>query len=158
MHKAIYGKTALLRGKCPECKEEAFVIDNEYQCCGLTATIPSHIGIQKITQGKIRTKTRILSPKTRIKILKEQSHRCFYCRCDLENSWYITRKAKRPKKIKIHFDHVVPWTYSEDDSVVNMVATCNLCNSYKGTRVFNSLKQLKEYLKKTRQMRSVVLF
>ena len=156
MDRGIYGKVALLRGKCLKCKEKAFVIDGKYQCCGLRAKKPKNIRSQKMTQGREK-REHWLKKKEKRAILKEQSNQCYYCKCDLVDSWYMTHKTKSPKKIQIHYDHIVPWAYSRDDSIPNIVATCNLCNLYKHSKVFGTFEDLMSYLTERREKKGVII-
>ena len=46
----------------------------------------------------------------------------------------------------VHVDHVIPWSYSHDDSDENLVASCMLCNLYASNKVFDTFADKKYYI------------
>lgn len=142
--KAIYGKVSLVRSYCPDCESYAFVIDGAMACCGSPVTDGKPEIIKKMTRGNILK--RYLNPSAKKIILESQNHKCFYCRCDLVSSWYMGGKMKRPQKVSVHFDHIVPWVFSQNDDVSNFVAACNVCNRIKFDRIFSTIEKLREWV------------
>ena len=73
------------------------------------------------------------------------------CSSDLWND-----KRKKYIKLKIHYDHFVPWVYSGDNSGPNISASCHICNSLKSDNHFYDLISAKEYLNAKRIRRGYV--
>lgn len=55
---------------------------------------------------------------------------CFYCR----------------KSIATTIDHVVPYSWDEDNSIENLVPACALCNSIAGDKIFESVEHKRQYV------------
>lgn len=50
-------------------------------------------------------------------------------------------------------DHVIPYAYSQDSSLSNLVASCRVCNSLASDFMFGTLKEKREYILKERERR-----
>jgi hypothetical protein len=48
-------------------------------------------------------------------------------------------------------DHVVPWKYTHDDDLENLVSSCHACNAIAYDRVFPTLDKKREYILAKRQ-------
>jgi 5-methylcytosine-specific restriction endonuclease McrA len=140
---AWYGRSGLLKSYCNKCKGYFFVVDNEFQCCG------KEINEEKIVKGAFRisgSERGRISAKLKRKILFSQKYRCHYCGIDLSKTWYYLDKYGDLREIKINFDHFIPASYAANESFENLYATCNLCNKYKSSKIFNSIEHLRKYL------------
>jgi len=82
----------------------------------------------------IHHKTRKLAVERRDKILREADYSCAYC-----------------QDYAGEVDHIVPWSYIHDDSVVNLVACCKLCNMAASNKVFDSFTLKQTYLLEVRK-------
>lgn len=67
-------------------------------------------------------------------LLPLQGGKCFYC-------------ATRINQGNAHVDHVIPWSFSHDDGLDNLVATCVPCNSNKSASLLG-LPHLKNWSKR----------
>jgi len=141
--KSWYGNEAILKGKCPKCKGEAFIIEGKYQCCGLSAEVP-----EKITEKREST-TRYRRGGVPKHIKKEitaaQNNKCIYCGNDL-NGWYWDVNKCRYIKYVTHFDHFLPWSSRQDDHKSNLYATCSLCNLIKYSKIFKDIEEAKAHI------------
>jgi len=63
-----------------------------------------------------------------------QGGKCFYCGTGIN-------------KDNAHVDHVIPWSFSHDDGLDNLVATCSACNSNKSALLLG-LSHLKNWSKR----------
>lgn len=151
-HKAVYGKVSMVRACCPVCGEFSFVIDGEMACCGAKPPDLDPKYIIRMTKGRKRKKRP--TPARQKVLLESQNYKCFYCGCDLRNSWYVGGRMKLPKRVTIHYDHLVPWVYSIDDGVQNIVAACSVCNMIKTSRVFPTVEKLREWVLSRREKRN----
>jgi 5-methylcytosine-specific restriction endonuclease McrA len=84
------------------------------------------------------------------KILKDQENRCFYCGVTFEN--FRFRNGK-PIKIRIHWDHQLPYAYSQNNKASNFVAACHVCNGIKSDHVFKTVEEVQIYLADKRKLK-----
>ena len=49
-------------------------------------------------------------------------------------------------KLKVHWDHKIPYSYAQDNRDINFVASCSVCNLMKHDRMFETLDEAREYL------------
>ena len=144
----MYGHVILLRSKCPKCKSMAIILDEKYQCCDTLIGEFDKEKTKRMIEGK--NKRNNLSIGEKKEILELQNNECAYCNCDLENSWYIKKNMEQPRPIKIHFDHVIPWSYSRETTKYGMVATCNICNLLKSNKMFDDELELINFIRENR--------
>ena len=43
-------------------------------------------------------------------------------------------------------DHIIPWSWSQDDSDANLVASCRLCNLISGNKIFKGFADKRYYI------------
>lgn len=79
--------------------------------------------------------TRTLSRHRKDKILEEQDYCCAYCFGPADE-----------------VDHIIPWSYSHDDSDENLVACCWLCNRIASDKVFRNLSIKRDHIQKRREV------
>lgn len=63
--------------------------------------------------------------------------RCFYCR----------------KEIATSIDHVIPYSYDQDNEIENLVPACSLCNALASNKHFESVEQKRQYILRQRSKR-----
>jgi len=83
----------------------------------------------------------------RRKCLDKQENRCFYCKEEFDS--IITRNGK-PLKLKLVWDHMVPYSYFQTNPDNNFVAACHVCNSIKSNKMFNTVEETIEFIVKVR--------
>lgn len=76
-----------------------------------TASIPP----SRTTSGR----TRSLSYSTRFAVLRRAGFTCKYC-------------GRKPPEVRLHVDHVVPWSKGGSNHIDNLCAACDVCNLGKG--------------------------
>mgnify|MGYP000512239202 CR=1 FL=1 len=137
---ALYGNTQLIRAYCKDCNQFSFVIDSLLQCCEKEHTeSPTHI--KRMTETDFRRKLPPLNQRKQV--LEAQNNQCIYCERTLNQK---TWKGSQWVRLRVHWDHWVPFIYSQNNSIHNFVASCHLCNSLKGTLIFDDLDKAKIYL------------
>lgn len=150
-HLALYGNVSLPRQFCERCKAYAFVIDGLIQCC------------DRDVELKLKRVRRMSNPEQRRKqpkksarqaVIAAQGNLCLYC--DLEFGSVVYRRGK-PVKLKRHWDHVVPYSYSQNNCPENVVAACHVCNLIKSDLVFETLEQAKEHITSRRWEKGISL-
>lgn len=150
-----YGKVALSKSKCPNCKEQSFLVDGKTVCCGSEVEETTARRLIKVTdRPAVR---RFLTAQQKMNILIEQNHECFYCGHTFYDTWFMTGKMRSPSPLKPEFDHIVPKAFTDNQYLTNFVAACHICNMVKKDRVFNDIHKLKEYVKTKREKLKFVI-
>ena len=153
--KSHYGKINLLRGYCPKCKQMAIILDSDFMCCDSSAGDFEEEINKRMILGEFK---RSLVPlKVKREILEKQHNTCIYCDCSFDNSWYMSDKMKSPVKIKIHFDHFIPWYYSRATAKCELVAACHVCNGIKSSKHFNDIESAKSYILYRREQKGILV-
>jgi hypothetical protein len=62
---------------------------------------------------------------------------CYYCR----------------EEVATTIDHVVPWSYDQDDSLENLVPACSLCNALASNKHFEDVRQKQQFILNRRKER-----
>lgn len=75
--------------------------------------------------------------------LERQKNCCFWCRFRFGQSFKHDGKEITLSPV---WDHALPFAYSRNNSVLNYVASCQLCNSWKGSKVFDTVDDCRKYL------------
>jgi 5-methylcytosine-specific restriction endonuclease McrA len=140
-----YGNVSIQKGWCSKCQYLAFVIDNKLQCCDAPYKQPIK-SVKRETSPEYKRKQ--ISKGEKKKILNDQNYRCFYCEQEFGS---IKKRRDREFVLRIHFDHIVPFAYSQNNHVYNFVAACNVCNLIKSSSIYESLDDAKLKIQNIRQ-------
>lgn len=145
LEKKLYGAVCIPRAYCKQCGETSFIVGGLFTCCGSyyqdTATR------ERIKRECITESQRSAIPKKIMEeILDEQKYRCIYCDRDLKQKFVWRKDKGRYGRLKIHFDHFVPWISSGDNNKHNLYASCNLCNQIKSDRHFIDVASAKIFI------------
>ncbi len=65
---------------------------------------------------------RAIAPRLRFEVLKRDGFKCVYC-------------GRRPPEVRLHLDHVVPWSRGGRTSLENLPTACEPCNLGKGNQL-----------------------
>lgn len=143
-HNALFGNVSILRGYCYDCQSRAFVIDGDLQCCGKTfkKLLVPIVEIERVSIPVLMRKLPGLAERN--EILQRQEYSCFYCDRRL-GSWVDGRKQKQVK-LRLHWDHWVPFSYNQDNRGDNFVAACHQCNARKSNLMFQTVEEARVYL------------
>ena len=137
---ALYGNIALVKAYCKNCRDTAFVVAGAIQCCGAPfEPVPQRYK----REFEPENRRKLPPPKYRKEQLKRQEGRCLYCERMLGTQ--VVRNS-RLVKLKTQWDHVLPYSFSQDNREINFVAACHICNSYKSSRVFQTLEQARIFI------------
>lgn len=135
-HLAYYGTRSIPRGKCPTCRTTAVVLENKFKCCGERVELGVISKLKRMSDvavgRKVPTKAR------QIELLNEQDYRCFYCTRKFDSVVYRGSKAI---KLKLHWDHQLPYAYSMSNRDSNFVAACHVCNGIKSSFVYRTIEE-----------------
>lgn len=146
-HVAIYGTTKIERAFCQHCKRYALIMDGLIHCCNrLVGKTLSQLKQHRMCVAEKRRKS--LGRKRKKEILEKQDYRCLYCQ--LRFGSLVYRKSK-PIKLKINWDHKIPWVYSQDNQAANYAAACHICNAIKSDLYFGSVEDAQLYIQQRRE-------
>lgn len=131
----LYGNVPIPKERCDSCGGQyAFVIDGLLQCCNTPFTATPRIVKREACPEQERKRP---SAAARRACLREQEDRCLYC--ERQFGSYVTRGI-RAYKLRVAWDHAVPFAYSQDNRDVNFVAACHICNGLKSSRIYPTLE------------------
>jgi len=145
---AVYGKVRLRQSICRECKSKFFILDNKqntFYCEDCLSDFNnkklSHSQNPKIIYHLRNNRRRYIPKKVRFEIYKRDNYKCIYCGKDLYDDFLIGTG-------KITVDHFVPYSVDRGGAIFdNLFTACKRCNCSKFSTLFNSLEEVREYLK-----------
>jgi 5-methylcytosine-specific restriction endonuclease McrA len=76
-------------------------------------------------------------------ILENQGRRCLYCQRMFGSA--VIRKGKIVW-LKVTWDHVVPFSYSQNNHGHNFAAACQICNGLKGSLMFATIEEARTHI------------
>ena len=123
----------------------SFVLGGEVACCGVPPRDAPEL-YKRESNPAFRRRSPPLS-KRRAQ-LEEQEGRCFYCEQTLSESVFRNGRAI---KLKIEWDHQVPFSYTQNNSENNFVAACHVCNRIKSDRVFQTVEAARVFIETERR-------
>lgn len=132
---SLFGNVSLQRAFCKTCKDYSFIREGKFLCCGARFgdTPKSFV---RVSEPAAKRKTPTTNEKRRI--LSEQDGRCFYCGVRLGS---IRTRNGKSFMVKIHWDHKMPFAYSQNNHAGNFVAACHVCNGIKSSHIFSTVKE-----------------
>lgn len=139
-HTAIYGNVKIRRGYCGRCRVSAFILDGKLQCCYSAVDFKSDRAVRVCEPEQRR---RYPSAAERRMILEQQRNECLYCERGFETR--ATWKGKEVE-LRICWDHIVPFSHSQNNGWANFGAACQICNSLKSAKMFDTLDEARIYL------------
>ena len=137
-HVAIYGAVSMRRVDCPFCRVQALVIDGKMACCDSLAPERETCGVKRETEGDNRRRTP--SYRAQNTILADQDHACLYC-CQRFGNRYRRKDADKLTKLRINWDHLIPFSYTASCSDEQFVAACQVCNGIKSSTIYKTLDE-----------------
>lgn len=141
---SLYGNVAIQRAYCYACGGTAFVIDGYLQCCGRWW---KHEPDRIKREVEPEYKRRGPGLKEQRQILEAQDYRCIYCECAFHS---IRFRRNRPIRLRIEWDHDIPFAYSQNNHTSNFVAACQVCNGLKSDLIFKDLDEARIRLRMRR--------
>lgn len=137
---ALYGNVKMLRTWCKDCRSWCFIIDKKLQCCNKPTDETPERYRRMCEPSQRRTKP---SPQAQKALLETQDHKCLYC----ERPFGIRAYYKnRLRNLKLEWDHLVPYSYQQDNADLNFAAVCHICNAIKGAMMFQTIEQARLYV------------
>ena len=140
-HFALYGNVALQRQYCKSCRGFSFVLDSKLLCCNSPTDFESRCTKRMSEAEDVR---RHPNAEEKRGILEFQGDRCVYCE-RLFGSAVI--KEGRLLFLKVTWDHLVPYSFSQNNYAYNFVAACQICNGIKSDLMFATLEEARVYVR-----------
>lgn len=143
-----YGSVGLTRVICPKCKSWCIVQKGRTPCCKIQIEFDD----SKPRSTRSTTppqKRRPLTEFRKRKIIRDQGYKCIYCLQEFGSTH--TRDGHESVTLSVEFDHLVPYSYSQDNSLRNMVAACQVDNGLKHNFHYKDLEQAREHLRQARK-------
>ena len=138
----FYGNTTLERCRCGACKQMAFVIDNQFQCCG-GDYIEQDTGTETVYEVRPEWRRKGPSKGRRKELLEQQENKCIYCG-QLFGTY--AKKKRKTVKLQVRYDHFMPYCSAFNNKDENYVAACNICNGIKADKSFDSIEAARDHI------------
>ena len=143
IHKARYGSVEMLREHCPDCGRISLIQDGKFLCCDLPVGT-SAAEVKAVKQMIALPRRRKLPPASALqRRLEAQKHQCFYCGQPFGTPYW---SRDRLCFTRVEWDHMVPFIYSHNNQLENFVACCQVCNHSKGSKMFDTLTEVRRYV------------
>jgi len=88
----------------------------------------------------------------RQRLLDIQRNKCFYCGIKFGQLAYYNKKFYY---LIPHYDHYIPFAYLQSNPNDNWIAACFICNGIKGSKIFDTLRELLQHIREERNNRVV---
>jgi hypothetical protein len=139
--KLIYGKVTLYEIKCKSCDELNLTSDPFGEC----EVCKEILQDRKIKNKAIivSTKRGKISAKLKREIKANQDNCCYWCGRMFGT---LYEKNNKINTLKIHYDHKVPFAYLQSNPDFNWVGACNICNTWKSSKIFSEEGLCKDHL------------
>ncbi len=95
-----------------------------------------------------RPNYRPMQPTEKFKRESKKSNFCSYCNREFFRCILTGRMGRYSLRLRPNWDHYLPFSLYQDNSNENYVLCCNVCNIFKGNKVFSSIVELAKYLEK----------
>lgn len=135
-HQALYGNVTMQREWCQACSGYALVIEGKLACCDRDCGDGATTRVKRMAETSHRRKAP--SAKQCETILREQGSRCLYC--EREFGTFVYRNGKQIR-LKLVWDHLVPYVYSRSCADQEFCAACHVCNGIKSATVYQTLDE-----------------
>jgi len=143
VERAFYGDTVSYRHRCPRCGLHTLSGGTEFKCdCGYKSY---NVVVKReiIETGKPRR--RVCPADIKKRLIEDQDDKCFWCEREIGQPYY---KSSKVRYLKRNYDHAVPYARSGRNTRDNWRLSCDVCNRWKASLVFDNEYDCSEYLKR----------
>jgi len=118
------------------------VLQGIKQCCDEPVNPEQGFSCKEnMIQGHFKRKYPSL--KRQKELLDKQNNQCLYCNKPFGTPY--TRNGVLAFTT-VHWDHLVPYAYSQTSKDLDFVASCNICNFIKSDMVFETIEEVFRYV------------
>jgi hypothetical protein len=145
-HLAIYGRVRVRRTYCLKCRRKTLVTKKgEKLCCG--EPYEDHPEEFKVVCGKGVWRNRKPSAKHVKEMLEKYNYSCCYCGRRFGISMQMTVDGVvKFRKIKLNWDHFLPFSYAYNHQDENFLPSCSICNYWKRNIIFQTVEEVQIYV------------
>ena len=143
MERIKAGRVTLFKWICEKCGEENLTGEDSTQCIGCRTLFKFDKKKSTFRVIAARDKRKTFGKAFRASLAEEQDGLCFWCGNVFGD--YIVKQGVL-RRLEIIVEHVNPVSYSFDNGKDNLVASCQVCNGWKGAKVFTSNDECRGYL------------
>ncbi len=136
----IYGNVSIPKGWCGRCGALSFIVEDHLVCCNVEVIDVPTSSKRESNPLYVRKN---LSAKQKVQQVESQGGKCFYCDRGFGS---IVRRRNRWIVLKVNFDHLIPFAYTQNNKLENFVAACHICNQLKSCFVFDSIEDIRGYI------------
>lgn len=136
----VYDTIILKKEFCNDCQSYSIVRKGILLCCDKRSVADAETWKRESLSLGIR---RGPSATYRHEQLDRQGNRCFYC---LIYFGCLVEWRGRSVKAKTHWDHFVPYSYIQSNPDENFLASCQICNQIKSSKVFSTVEEVRSYV------------
>lgn len=135
VEKLMCGGIDLYRAMCPTCQDFNLSANSNFICTTCNAEYTYGLRVDSVRMVSSVSRRRQFGSGLVRKIAKQQNNKCYWCGREFD-----THIIKHDKivTLTIHIDHIIPFAYSQNNTNENFVASCNICNLFKGDKVFDN--------------------
>lgn len=144
---AVFGTVQVPRMFCQDCQQLAMVVSGYFQCCDNKCDEAPEMWKRESDLDGQRAQP---SKRAMAAQLILQENRCLYCERTLGSHVKYRGKAVR---LRMHFDHFFPLSYSRDNSNENFVIACHICNQIKSNKCFQTVEEVRLYVATKREQK-----
>ena len=143
MRLALYGNISLPRGRCPACRRTVLIVNGHLACCDAPVSAVEILKSQRMSHP---AEQRVPISRAEAKrILEEQSNSCLYCQRAFGSKFLRRGQMVR---LRLEWDHMVPWCHSMNNRASNYAAACHVCNQTKGDKCFATVDEVSAWVER----------
>lgn len=139
-HLAIYGNTSFVREYCTSCHGFSLVVDGKLSCCDRETVFTPKKSKRMSLAESYRKKP---SRKAQKELLEKFAYCCAYCERAFGSNFVAKNKLVI---LRLHWDHKVPYAYSQNNHDVNFLPSCHKCNGWKSSLIFREIDDVRVYV------------
>lgn len=134
-----YGSIMMYRWTCEKCGNEQFAGSTQ---CDDRKTQAGRYDRERV---EVMTRRKMMSKEARMRLLAKQGNMCAWCGRQF-GAMYYDGKRNKITRLRIHYDHILPYSYTANNDASNITASCHVCNLFKSSKVFQDFRDLSAYL------------
>lgn len=141
---SLFGNVALPRARCSKCRRTAILIAGSESelvtsCCEVPARMPRKVK-RECPAAYVRRRPPVPFQREQLAL---QDWACFWC---LKTFGSRVTIRYRTRTLQPVWDHVIPFSLSQNNAPHNFVASCQVCNGWKSAMLFPTVEAGRDYL------------
>lgn len=139
----FFGRTKTVQVKCPKCEVWQFINDS----CDCGFVFQEELNEKRVTEyrSEIPTWRKHIIDSIKNQVFQRDEFICQYCGVHCFDSYTQNKRS-------VTVDHAYPHSAGGKNNVENLITCCAECNRVKSSKIFNSLDEARNYIKKQRNL------